>query len=163
MVYLNNKLNALTVVRAQKQFLLNLEADSPKLSLGLMSGEKRKAELEADGIPDAKRTKADGSIDLVYCSFLRKGIQHLCRKLERKPEKSAASRLEEMAVSSSFFTPNPNPYRWVQTFAFSYNEEPETQGHMGMEVTELKHDEVDLYVISFQEVLTVDNVSAVRL
>lgn len=33
--------------------------------------------------------------------------------------------------------------------------------HAGMEVTEVKHDEVDIYVISFQEVLTVDNVSPV--
>jgi hypothetical protein len=31
-----------------------------------------------------------------------------------------------------------------------------------MEATSMVHDEVDIYVISFQEVLTVDNVSAVR-
>lgn len=35
------------------------------------------------------------------------------------------------------------------------------QVHAGLEVTEMKHDEVDIYVISFQEVLTVDNVSPV--
>lgn len=42
-------------------------------------------------------------------------------------------------------------------------EEEQEKVFAGMESTSMRHDEVDIYVISFQEVLTVDNVSPVFL
>eukprot|EP01127_Copromyxa_protea_P012825 TRINITY_DN3372_c0_g1_i2.p1 TRINITY_DN3372_c0_g1~~TRINITY_DN3372_c0_g1_i2.p1 ORF type:complete len:471 (-),score=111.19 TRINITY_DN3372_c0_g1_i2:32-1444(-) len=104
--------------------------------------EKRKAETELIGFPDSKRARSLGDAQGHHYNIFV-GSWNVNQKNPKQVD------------WKKWLCP---PIVTEETQEISHTEAQE-KIPVGLQVTSLEHNEVDLYVISFQEVLTVDNVS----